>query len=424
LFPPPEALDSDSVKYASRHLCASLLGAAWIFLLVPSCSFLDRVTSLDFVDLPESRLANLEALHTPGGGHRYSAKMVGDFGFTVGHQDANVLGVRLGQPPSADRAARGEESFPNPSEKCLELLTELLDFDSADRPRLAGLQVSWCARIGLDDPSQLCRERAARGLGPLGKDLGITSLLFLPPEEPRADPDEAAGLIADLIGALRVEREGLLTRSRDDAPNLEQAIEAVRETTFDIDGARRMLVAVGAMWASVGEDSPEGELLNELNRHLRSRTIRLVLGRAIADESPVVRAAANRASVEAGGMVMLARRMDVLLREHDPRALRPFFRLLLELGLPEQLEEISAQDYAELRELWLQTLVEHAVENPDSTLRVKAMQVLTKVTETGPDTLREEDWQAWWYDRFDLRREELGLPPLPAVTKESGDENP
>jgi len=207
-------------------------------------------------------------------------------------------------------------------------------------------------------------------------------------------------------------------------PDLAEAITAVRETTFDIDGARRVLAAVGALLQGTGEGNVGYAELLELAAHLQRQTIGLGLGVAVADESPVVRAAVARAAVEAGGDSMLARFMNMLTAERDPRALRPFFQLLIDRGLPERPEELSEDEYVVLRERWLDGIVAHAVENPDSTIRVKAMQALGRITEDGPGSLREEDWEAWWYERIDRKRAELGLEPIPDAVGETEGDSP
>ncbi len=412
------------MKHAASRLGAVLLGAFGSCLFATSCSTLEKIASLDFIDLPDSRVANLEALHSPSGGHRYTAQMVGDIGFVAGQQNWSVAGVQLGRPPSEDPTAAREETFENPAEKCLELLTELLDFDSGDRPRLACLQVAWCARLAAEDPSVLTRERAVLGMGPLGARVDFDRLLLLAPETPRAGPEEVAELLSDLLGAARAEREGMRLLRGGEVPDLAEAITAVRETTFDIDGARRVLAAVGALLQGTGEGNVGYAELLELAAHLQRQTIGLGLGVAVADESPVVRAAVARAAVEAGGDSMLARFMNMLTAERDPRALRPFFQLLIDRGLPERPEELSEDEYVVLRERWLDGIVAHAVENPDSTIRVKAMQALGRITEDGPGSLREEDWEAWWYERIDRKRAELGLEPIPDAVGETEGDSP
>lgn len=416
-----QALDFPLVKQAASRLTAVLLGATLSSLLATSCSTVDRVLALDFFDLPETRVANLEALHNSTGGHRYTARMVGDMGYALGRQNWTIAGLQIGQRRSG--AARSkEETIENPSELCLELLGELLDFDSSDNPRLACVQVAWCARLAVEDPSVLTRERAVLGMGPLGAQVGFDRLLRLEPETPRAGPEEVAGLLSRLLGSVRAQREGTILLSGEGARSFEDAIGEVRDTTYDVDGARRVLVAVGALLQGVDEESVEHARLVDLAAELQRRTIGLTLGLTRSDESPFVRAATARAATAAGGELLLARFMHTLTVERDPIAVRLFLELLAERGLPGRPAEITEEEFPALREEWLGAVVGHALDDPESMVRVKAMQALSAAVDDGPNTLREEDWERWWFARIDRLRAEHGLGPLPAAVGDGEDE--
>ena len=70
------------------------------------------------------------------------------------------------------------------------------------------------------------------------------------------------------------------------------------------------------------------------------------------------------------------------------------------------------------------------MEDYDSQVRVQAMKALARVTD-GPSSLREEDWEEWYYQRAVRRRAEAGLPPAldavestdPSPAEESGSED-
>jgi len=411
------------VKHPASRLGAALLGATLSSLLAGSCSTVDRVLALDFFDLPETRVANLEALHNSTGGHRYTARMVGDMGYALGRQNWTIAGLQIGRGRSgADRAK--EETIENPAELCLELLEELLDFDSSDHPRLACIQVAWCARLAVEDPSVLTRERAVLGLGPLGAQVGFDRLLRLDPETPRAGPEEVAGLLSGLLTAVRVRREGTILLSGGGTKSLEEAIGEVSDATYDVDGARRVLVAVGALLQDADEESEESTRLLALAEELQRRTIGLTLGLTLGEESPFVRAATARAATEAGGELLLARFMHTLTVERDPIAVRLFLELLAERGLPGRPPEIPEEEFPALREGWLDAIVGHALDDPESMVRVKAMQALSAAVDDGPDTLREEDWERWWFARIDRLRAEHGRGPLPTAVGDGEDEGP
>jgi hypothetical protein len=129
-----------------------------------------------------------------------------------------------------------------------------------------------------------------------------------------------------------------------------------------------------------------------------------------------VRAAAVSASVEAGGAAMLARFVASTLRaerrrgpDRDAIVVVEILSLVQRYGFPVSLEGFDPAQFADLREGWLGVLVGLAVEDPESHVRVKAMQALASVSE-GPRSLREEDWEEWHYARSARLREEAGLP--------------
>ena len=405
------------VKHTRCHPLAPIWWtlAGLLLALASSCSTINRVLSLDFVDLPETRLANLEALHTPTGKHHYSAEMIGDFQYVMGRGRRSFAGVSLGRAPSSTPGEAKMEAIENPAELCLEILSELLDFDPTGNPRLAGVQVSWSARIVIEDPSVLSRARAARGLGEQGARIGIGLPRQLAAEEPRATPDDVARLLSDLLTAWQNMREGTRLLSGSDAPSVAQAMQAIRETTYDVNGARRVLVAVGSLFASTAKSDPGYAELVTLNDDLQRITIERALAQGILDSSPAVRAAIFRAAVLAGGNDVLMVFMGALQREQDPLALRLYLEVVLERGLPAPSNLVSGEEYLMLRERWLELLVTQAAEHPRSEVRVKAMQVLQVVAPDGPRSLREEDWETWWFRRTDQMREEAGLPPLPGT---------
>ena len=94
--------------------------------------------------------------------------------------------------------------------------------------------------------------------------------------------------------------------------------------------------------------------------------------------------------------------------------------LLSIYGFPESFAGLSTERYELVKEGWYDLLVGIAVEDLDGPVRVKAMQALERTT-NGPDSLREEDWEEWYYQRIEQRREREGLPPIRDAAKESED---
>ncbi len=368
-------------------------------LLASSCGVLGDLMRLDFVDLPETRAANLEALHQSSGKHRYAVKMMGDFQYASSLRGRRVAGVHIGKPSSRGPGEAREEVLRNPSETCLELLNELVAFDASDRPRLRSIQVSWCARLIAEDPSVLTRERAAIALGEFGVGLGIRGPRVLGLTEPRADADTVAAQLSSLIAAFRHARDG--TGGAPGAASLKEAREVIEAETYDLDGARRVLYACASLLQGAGKGRPETEAMTELVRTMQRNTIELALGRGVLDPEGLVRGAAAAACVQSGDELVFAGMMSILKEETDSIALYRFLAVLLERGLPKPAEGLTAREYEAARESWLNGILTIAVQNSEDHLRARAMQVLGKVTEGGPQSLREEDWEAWWFARYE-----------------------
>ena len=398
-----------------------LTAGALVLGLVGSCKTMSKIVNLDFVDFPDSRVENLERLHRPGGGHHYTVTFVGDFYYAANREGRTIGGLRIGSPSS--EASGKPKQLDCPSEACLELLNELLEFDSQKNPRLAAVQTAWCARIIQQDPSWLSRERAVLGLGPLGRMVSIGVPVALPPEAPRATADETAELLTDLVRTWRALLEGTGTWN-----DFRGACAALRTTTFDLDGCRRVLPAAATLLNKVKPDRAGYDELLELVQDFQRRTIQLALARALAEEpgeASRMRAAVVRASVEAGGADMLARFMPLLEAERqagvdrDALVVAELLHQVANLGLPDSVEDLEQTRYDTLRDSWVDLMVGFAVEDEEGFVRVKAMQALTRL-ETGPASLREEEWEEWYYARIAEKREEAGLPPTLEATESLG----
>ena len=223
---------------AGRRAGALALAGA---LLGASCGTLEKIANLDFVDLPDARLANLEALHGAHGKHHYRAVMLGDAAYAFSRTGERTAGLYIGVAP---RHGAKANSIPNPSAVCLELLNELLAFESEDKVRLRSIQISWCARLVAEDPSLLTRERAVIGLGDFAPGLAVGAPLVLDPAQPRAGADQVAGLLTSLVSSYRKDSGSQEARAA--------AIAAVGEMTYDLQGARRVLYATASLFDKIG----------------------------------------------------------------------------------------------------------------------------------------------------------------------------
>ncbi|MFT7484662.1 MAG: hypothetical protein ACI9F9_000506 [Candidatus Paceibacteria bacterium] len=387
------------------------------------CKFLGKMANLDFVDYPESRMENLERLHTPSGRHHYTVSFVGDFQHAYNQRGQTVGGLRIGSQPS-DKSSGPPRQLPDPSHSCLELLLELMSFDSSRNLRLEALQVAWCARLIEQDPALLTRERAVLALGPIGERAGVTGFVVLPLDAPRAGAKETAKLLADTVRAFRTWRDGTSTREAW----VEQT-DLLRNTLFDLDGARRVLPVLGGLLGKASADSPQYAELESLVREFERHTIQLALGRALREKKgtgSLVRAAAVKATVRAAGQGGLARLMPLLTAERaamedgDALVMGEIMSALAVTGLPEFIEGLDQEEYELIQENWYAMLVAIAVEDKESRVRVKAMQALGALVDD-LDSLREEDWEAWFYVREEARRAALGEAPTPLATDSAQD---
>jgi hypothetical protein len=384
------------------------------------CNSLKKVWDMDFVDFPESRIENLERLHTPSGKHHYSVRFIGDMEQSLGRDGASVGGIRLGAPTAGSWG--DVQQLVNPSHHCLQLLTELLEFSTETSPRLEAIQVGWCARIIAQDPSMLSKERAAIALGHFGKRLGVTQFAALPIDAPRANAKEAGAALTRLLRSWRLLGEGLETELEWQA-----SVENIQSMLFDLEGHRRVLPVVASLLQNVALEDPHYAQIKSLTDEFEALTIRFALGAALEErslEGSIVRAAAASALAHAGGALGNAYLMPRFGAELEagPNGDLLFQVAVLsgiaEYGFPDSIADLERSTYKEIREEWYTLLVTMAVSNPDSRVRVKACQALGTVTD-GKNSLREEDWEKWHYDHTDQLRAAAGLPPVPSAILDS-----
>jgi hypothetical protein len=370
---------------------SALRGAAplALALVLPGCMF---------VKSPGAKDWNLSQLHRSSGSYHYTAELVGDFEFVMRSGTANLpLKSAVKRPLGGDK-----KPVPNPAAATLENLLALAAFDDEDE-RTIGLQVMWFARLAVQDPSILARERCVLELARFGRRLPIDVPEPLPPEAMPLGPDALGEELALLVREYRRLLEvGGTDRERQD--DLDRVCRRIEASVFDLDGGRRILFAVNHLLNGLGARAPARPPLERLSRAAQKVCIELALAEALGDPAPLVRAAALRSSVEAVGTGVLAPILLQLDREQSIEVQAAVMVLVAERGLPDvpaSLDEAAAE---RLRERWLEVIYERAVGQPDGHLQLQAMQALAKVLPPGAGSLRDEDWEQYWLARRDAAR--------------------
>ncbi len=330
---------------------------------------------------------NLRKLHDlESGRHRLVAQQAGDFEYLLRSSQlfgSNGLQVLENKTP---------EAIEKPGGRCLELLNDLADFDSSD-PRVAALQVDWFAFAAAEDPWTLSRERAAIELGAHGRRVGLERLGVVTRDEGAIGPGELLEVLRGLLDALQPVVEGEASSST--ALDVEAACEVLRERPLDLDGARRALRATAALLAAGNLERPELAPLRDLVRYLEQTCIEQALARALNDPEPVVRAAAVEGAVLALGNAVLPQFLAQVRLQEDSRVLQSILGLVVREGLPEVPADMPADEAQDLRLAWYSILWRFS-RHPEGSVRAAAMQALGAVSGTGIESLREEEWQAWW----------------------------
>lgn len=387
---------------ASRRSLAPL--ACLLALATPSCGLGEK---LDLVDVPGTKVWNLDQIHTPEGKHRFSASLAGDLEYLIEFG----LFRRFGR----ESGLGGEpEPLLAPADRCLEELLELASF-SPRQDEVAALQIAWFARLAVEDPWTLSRERCVLELGPLGAHCGAGAPRALEEGQTPLGPDEVGALIARLVAAERARIAG----EQGASAALEEAVRRAREATLDVPGGFRVLRAVTALLGPRGRAGKDA--LASLEKDLEGRLVRLALARSLGDEAPRVRAAALRASVECGGPALIAGFLLQLEREPAEDVLVTLCDLVREHGLPPDPPGLSPSDAAEVRRRQIAGLEALAVSHENGTVRVRAMEALAAALPGAPTSLREEDWVRWSRERRDAAAPPA--QPAPGPQEAGGDES-
>lgn len=335
--------------------------------------------------IAEAHVHNLDQLHDPESHHRYSAALEGDFEFFLRHK---VLG--LVTSTGAKLATKSPSKVDAPADECLKNLIELEQSNSTD-PVVQGRMIEWFARLAVEDPWSLSRERAITALAAAGVRLAAGMPAGLGGDQKPADGDAIANALTPLVKALRSVLDKSGTRA-----DLEAACDAVRALDLDLGGARRALrvvVELQNVSSSRSEDAaPVGKLAVDLQR----LCIKRALSRAIDDPTPRVRGAALASVAKVGGRVAIDTVLfDRLRRDPELEVAVSIVDTVAAAGLSRP----DAKSPGRAPDEWLGAIYALIEQRHDSEVRLHAMMALAQLSGSGIQSLREEDWQSWWLAR-------------------------
>lgn len=347
---------------------------------------------MDVVEVPEANDWNLAQLHKPSGSYNYTADLSGDLEYLMRSgrgllpfrtDDTRLLGNR-------------KEPVPNPAQATLENLLDLAKFDPTDE-YVAGLQTMWFARLAVDDPSSLARERCVEELGRHGERLGIGLPVPLPPDAKPVGPGELGPALAELIREYRLSLQRTLDER--DVARMDEVCDALQALVLDLEGARRVLYVANQLLRRSSPTELTRPRVVELSRDVQRRCVEQALARALGDPVAAVRAAAIVACTRAAGTAVLGPILLQLDREPSDLVVLSVMRLVAEHGLPDKPEGLDEAAHEQLRERWLEHIYDIAVDAPDGQLRVHGMRALERCLGPGIESLRPEEWERWWLER-------------------------
>jgi hypothetical protein len=332
---------------------------------------------------------NLEQLHDGESHHRYQADLQSDTGW---FWRRGVLG--LFQGAGAQFAAQtSTEKIEDPAGKCLENLLELQERSrggSEPDPR----HIEWFARLAVEDPSSLSRERAVLALAEFGALLPVGLPARLGADQVPAGPDVLAPVLEELVRSVR----GVVEGAPDAEAQVAKSCAAVRALDLDLAAGRRALRASAELERAVEHVDKYSTDLDALVRHIESLLVRRALAVAVTDKSEIVRAAAIHGIAATGG----PRAFDAVLyerlrQENATRPLRSLMEVVAQYGLP--VPEPGGRPLTHSQEEWIASIEALAVQHPEGEMRVRAMRTLQAVAAPELKSLREEDWYRWWLAR-------------------------
>lgn len=329
----------------------------------------------------DSKVWNLKQLHDETSHHRYSGALEGDTEYFLRHE---VTRLFTGVGISMRFAEKSPSEIEDPSAECLDVLLDLQNVSNVDA-RTRALQVEWFARLAVEDPSRLSRERCAYALGNAGRAIEAGMPGKLSAKAPVAGAPAVGAALTSLIAAAKPWTDGSATSASE--LDLVAACDVVRGLVLDLDGARRALDLTAELLDKLPRRATKP--IEELARDLERMCVRQALATALVDTDPWVRAAAVQGSVECGGPRVLDAILAQLEREPAPEVLIRVMWIVRTRGL-------GAEESDARRRHWTRSIYALMSTHPDPSVRVAAMAALGKISGAQLASLREEDWQDWW----------------------------
>ncbi len=330
-----------------------------------------------------ARTYNIREMHEQDGHHKLMAVQLDDteYLFQKGF-------LAMFKKDMSGDAGKTPVKLEDPLETCVANLLALAELEP-DREGLAALQVEYFARYSAIDPWQISRQLCLRQLGRAGARLKLAQ--HPAPAEQNAElatPDSLREALAPLVKAL-------LPRKDLEAPaNVAAACAGIAKLHYDLDGCLRALAASAALLERTPASNKDRTALLRLVLDLERRTLRLALEHGIADKSSFVRAAAVEALVRANGNAYLQKVLPRMVSETEEEVPLAILAMIRAQGLPPEQPAAKGE-----RDEQLALVYRVATEHPIERVRVAAMQALGAVAGAGFESLREEDWDAWWHKR-------------------------
>lgn len=358
----------------------------------PACSSLDATVH------------NLEELHPSETRHARSAALMGGFEYRLRQGLSSMMATAGTRTRMQTKDAK---QLDDPHKECLENLIALAHYDAQDVVA-SGRQTEWFTRLASLDPWTLSRERAVLELGKAGERLSIGLPAALLPEAEPVQAVEVGAAIAELvrIAGPPIAGEGPVTSLEE----FESICQRFESWTLDLDGARRSLRVLTDLLGDVEFGERSRAALSRACLHVQGEAVRQALDAALRDEEPVVRAAAVQSTVRSASYAALDAFLLQLRRDSSPLVTQRVLQLVARRGLPPASDLPPGKTMEELEYEWLRALYGVAVQHVEGQVRVAAMRALETVSDSQLNSLREEDWQAWWHD-YRSARERGGPRP-------------
>ena len=363
---------------------------AWL----PLASLLAACSACHSVD---AKVHNLGELHNEDGKLSYKAALMGDSEYVMrrAFSASAPFGVEF------DFKDKDPELVVDPSDACLQELLALERY-SPSHSRYLALRTEMYTWLATGDPYVLARERCVLELGEIGQRLQLDAPLESPAESEQPSVEELTTLITDLI---ETSAPILGSGERTTEQTLDEACTALSDLKLGIAAGRRVLRTAAVLLSSSNAGAREFDPLRQLVFDVSRRLTAIALGKARNDSSPTVRAAAvlawTHATDNRAGELMVE-----AMGDREPIVVHRLFREVAAHGIPRPMAELDADERAAWKENWIANLVRMSREHPDGKVSVAACKALASVTDAGFESLRFEDWVAWWVERENARVDE------------------